>query len=41
MVKYKEIYGVAKEKMSDVKTALNLATHVNVGACAQIKTANK
>lgn len=41
MAKYKEVFGIAKEKISDVKTALNHAMKVNVGACAQIKTANK
>ena len=41
MAKYKEIFGVAKEKMSDVKTVLNSAVRVNIGAYAQIKTSDK
>ena len=41
MAKYKEVFGIAKEKISDVKTVLNTAMQVNVGACAQIKTSEK
>ena len=41
MAKYKEIFGVAKERMSDVKTVLNSALRVHIDACAQIKTSAK
>lgn len=41
MAKYKEVFGIAKEKMSDVNTVLNSAMRVNIDVCAQIKTSEK
>lgn len=40
MAKYKEVFGFAKEKISDNKMVLNLAPEVQINASVTLKTAD-